>query len=107
MRVSVSACCHSLRIMRCAAVCLGILFVLVVAQPAYAGAIASVLCVVVNWFVGPLGRALATLAIIMVGVGATLGKVSWGLAITVAVGISVMLGAPSLILALTGATSGC
>ena len=44
---------------------------------------------------------------ILIGFGATLGKVSWGLAITVAVGISVMLGAPNILFSLTGMTSGC
>jgi type IV secretory pathway VirB2 component (pilin) len=54
----------------------------------------NVLCDVVDFIIyGNLGRGLATLAIIIVGVGATLGKVSWGLAITVAVGISVVFGA--------------
>jgi type IV secretory pathway VirB2 component (pilin) len=54
----------------------------------------DVLCDVVGFVIyGNLGRGLATLAIIMVGIGAMLGKVSWGLAITVAVGISVIFGA--------------
>ena len=74
---------------------------------AHAGAINTVLCSIVNMVMGTMGRALATLAIIVVGIGATLGKVSWGLAITVAVGISVMLGAPNILFSLTGMTSGC
>jgi type IV secretory pathway VirB2 component (pilin) len=37
-----------------------------------------------------MGRGLATLAICIVGVGALLGKVSWGMAITVAIGISIV-----------------
>jgi len=74
---------------------------------AHAASIAGVLCSVVNIILGSMGRALATLAIIFIGVGATLGKVSWGMAITVAVGISVMLGAPSVLFALTGLVSGC
>ena len=54
----------------------------------------DVLCAIVDFVIyGNLGRGLATLAIIIVGVGAMLGKVSWGLAITVGVGISVMFGA--------------
>jgi type IV secretory pathway VirB2 component (pilin) len=56
---------------------------------------------------GSLGRAPATLVIIFIGVGATLGKVLWGMAITVAVGISVILGAPTVLFALTGLVSGC
>ncbi len=53
----------------------------------------NVLCSVVGMFTGNLGRGLSTLAVLVVGVGATLGKVSWGLAITVAVGISVIMNA--------------
>jgi len=65
-----------------------------------------VLCSVAKWIIyGNLGRGLATLAIVVVGVGATLGKVSWGLAITVAVGISVVFGSPSIVTALMGTTA--
>jgi type IV secretion system protein VirB2 len=64
-----------------------------------------VLCSVAKWIIyGNLGRGLATLAIVVVGVGATLGKVSWGLAITVAVGISVVFGAPQIVSALMGSS---
>lgn len=66
----------------------------------------TVLCDIVYMIYGNLGRGLATLAIIIVGVGATLGKVSWGLAITVAIGISVIANAGTIMFMLTGA-SGC
>ena len=70
-----------------------------------------VLCNIVKFVYGNLGRGLATLAIMVVGVGATLGKVSWGLAITVGVGISVVFNANSIMtLLLTGSgasQSGC
>ena len=65
-----------------------------------------VLCSVARWIIyGNLGRGLATLAIVVVGAGAMLGKVSWGLAITVAVGISVVFGAPDIVAALTGGSA--
>lgn len=53
----------------------------------------DVLCIVVGWMSGNMARGLSTLAVVMVGIGATIGKVSWGLAITVAIGISVMVNA--------------
>lgn len=62
----------------------------------------DVICDVVSFIYGNLGRGLASLAIIILGVGATLGKVSWGLAITVAVGISVIFNAWWITNALTG-----
>lgn len=46
--------------------------------------------------VGSVGRALATIGIIIVGVMATLGRVTWTQGVTVAVGIAVMFGAVSL-----------
>ncbi|MGE0755336.1 MAG: TrbC/VirB2 family protein [Alphaproteobacteria bacterium] len=67
----------------------------------------TVLCAVVNMVYGNLGRGLATLAIIIVGVGATLGKVSWGLAITVGVGISVIFNAGPIANLLGSGISGC
>ncbi len=66
----------------------------------------TVLCNIVTMFSGNLGRGLSTLAVLVVGVGATLGKVSWGLAITVAVGIAVIMNATTVAGAV-GNFSGC
>lgn len=67
----------------------------------------TVLCAVVQMIYGNLGRGLATLAIVIVGIGATLGKVSWGLAITVAVGISIIFNATAIANLLGAGISGC
>ena len=53
-------------------------------------AMASVICTLVNIVQGTLGNAAATMGVLAVAIGATLGKMSWGLAITVAVGISLI-----------------
>lgn len=45
---------------------------------------------------GQIGRGIATLAIASLGIGASLGKISWGLSVTVAVGIAVMLNADTV-----------
>ena len=77
---------------------------------AYAGIatpMGSVLCMIVGFVYGNLGRALATLAIIVIGVGATLGKVSWGLAITVGVGISIIFNAQVIMALMTGQAGSC
>ena len=75
--------------------------------PHYVTPMGQVLCRIAGWIIyGNLGRGLATLAVIVVGVGAVLGKTSWGLAITVGVGISVIFGAGD-ISALLGATPYC
>lgn len=67
-------------------------------------ALSKVLCNVVSWFTGPVGAAIATLAIIVIGVGALLGKVSWGMAIIVALGVAIIFGAPTIVEALGGQT---
>ncbi len=65
-----------------------------------------VLCYVVGFIYGNLGRGLATLAIIIIGVGATLGKVSWGLAITVGIGIAIVFNATVIMNAIVSNSSG-
>jgi len=76
---------------------LGLGIALCVLLPANAYAVTSpmgaVLCAVVAIIYGNLGRAAATLSVISLGAGAMLGKVSWGLALTVALGIGVVFGA--------------
>lgn len=69
-------------------------------------ALSNVLCNVVGWFTGTIGAGIATLAIIVIGIGALMGKVSWGMAIIVGLGVGVVFGAPSIVAAL-GATSTC
>ncbi len=59
--------------------------------------IGAVLCGVVEWFTGPIGQGIATLAIIVIGVGALMGKVSWGMAIIVGIGVAVIFGASSIV----------
>jgi type IV secretory pathway VirB2 component (pilin) len=75
------------------------------AYAAIATPMGAVLCAVVGFIYGNLGRGLATIAVIIVGAGATLGKVSWGLAVTVAVGISVIFNAGNIV-TLIGTNSG-
>ena len=60
-------------------------------------AIGDVLCEVVEWIMGPIGRGVGTLAIIVLGVGALFGKVSWGMALTTMVGIAVIFSAPKIV----------
>ncbi|MFZ4540547.1 MAG: TrbC/VirB2 family protein [Rickettsiales bacterium] len=69
--------------------------------------LSNVLCNVVHWFTGPIGTGIATLAIIVIGVGALMGKVSWGMAIIVGLGVGVIFGAPSIVEALGGNSTGC
>lgn len=83
---------------------LAVLFYALAMAQAYAVAtpMGFVICTIVGFIYGNLGRGLATLAVMIVGAGACLGKVSWGLAITVAIGISIIFNAGDIVLALTG-----
>lgn len=71
----------------------------IVPEMASAGgnAIETVFCNVVVFFTGKTGKALATIAIIVVGVGALMGKVSWGLALIVALGVALIFGAATVV----------
>jgi type IV secretion system protein VirB2 len=66
----------------------------------------TVICNVVNFFTGTTGKAIATIAVIFVGIGALMGKISWGLAFIVAVGIALIFGAASIVNAVATGVSG-
>ena len=70
-------------------------------------AIEQVFCNVVLILTGTTGKAIATVAVIAVGVGALLGKISWGMALIVALGIALIFGAASIVLALGGSGNAC
>jgi type IV secretion system protein VirB2 len=95
-------------------VCLMVMLTaIVVAMPelSFAGAntpMGKVLCTVVQWFTGNTGKGLATIAITVIGIGALLGKVSWGMAIIVGIGVAIVFGAAGIVDAMGGgAGAGC
>jgi type IV secretory pathway VirB2 component (pilin) len=63
--------------------------------------IGNVLCVVTGWFLGNAGKGLATLAVTIVGIGALLGKVSWGMAMIVGIGVAIIFGLTGFINAMS------
>lgn len=78
---------------------------------AFAGAVTNntpmgnVLCTVVGWFTGNTGKGLATIAITVIGIGALLGKVSWGMAIIVGIGVAIVFGAAGIVAVMGASTS--
>ena len=70
-------------------------------------AIEQVFCNVVLILTGTTGKAIATVAVIAVGIGALLGKISWGMALIVALGVALVFGAASIVLALGGSGNTC
>jgi len=89
-----------------------LLSVIVISIPDYAFAVGAdtpmgnVLCTVVAWFTGNTGKGLATIAITIIGIGALLGKVSWGMAIIVGIGVAIVFGAAGIVDAMGTSASG-
>jgi|CXWL01.1.fsa_nt_gi type IV secretory pathway VirB2 component (pilin) len=69
--------------------------------------IGNTLCTAASWANGNMGAGIATLSIIIMGILALLGKVSWNLAILHVVGVALLVGASSFISSLNAGASGC
>jgi type IV secretory pathway VirB2 component (pilin) len=79
---------------------------LLLTAPAFAAydSITWVLCGIVNQeIMGNIGRGLATLGILSIAAGAIVGKVSWGTAVTVVIGIGILFGANHIAAVIVGA----
>ncbi len=71
-------------------------------------AISDVLCNVINQLQGGIGKGIATIAIVVLGIGLFLGKLSWPLAIATAIGIGLIFGAAGIVGWISpGSGSGC
>lgn len=57
----------------------------------------GILSCMVGWFLGPIGKTLATMAILLMGLFAGLGRVSWHQALLVGIGIATMFGSISIV----------
>ena len=71
--------------------------------------IGNIFCSIANLATGNTGKGLATIAITVIGLGALLGKVSWGMALIVALGIALIFGAAAIAgsLGVSNMESGC
>jgi type IV secretory pathway VirB2 component (pilin) len=59
--------------------------------------IGDALCEVVSWLSGPIGAAIASFAVIFLGIGAFFGKVTWGTALLTGVAIFTIFGAGPIV----------
>lgn len=93
----------------CSVIVIAMLLVLFLPEASFAvdTAIGDMMCTVSGWMLGNTGKGLATLGMIMLGILALLGKISWGLVIIHAVGGVLIVGASSLVTALGTAGTGC
>jgi len=57
----------------------------------------NVLCPAATWWGGHIGKGIATVAITVIGIGALLGKISWGMVMVVSVGFAILVGAAGII----------
>lgn len=69
--------------------------------------IGDTLCTITGYLTGTTGRGIATVAVVFVGIGLFLGKMSWGLAIAVGIGIGAIFGAEAIVNIVGGGTSTC
>ena len=69
--------------------------------------IEDVMCNIVVFMTSTTGKAIATIAIIVVGLGALMGKISWGMALIVALGVALVFGAGKIVEALGGEGGSC
>jgi len=64
--------------------------------------LSAVLCNIVSLITGGTGKALATIALIFLAIGLFVGKISWGVAIAVGIGIGGMFGATNIVQMISG-----
>jgi type IV secretory pathway VirB2 component (pilin) len=83
-----------------------IVFYLANAHAVQAQVMATVLCNTLDVVQGDIGEGIATMGVLSVGIAATLGRVSWGMAVTVAIGIAILFSAADVAAAF-GITSPC
>lgn len=78
-------------------------------QPAYAGTpMADVLCFILfDILLGSAGKGFATIGVCAIGLAALMGKASWGLTITVGIGIAVLFGCVGVVASLGLGTAAC
>ena len=62
-----------------------------------AGGIASTMCKITSSLTGPIGKAVATIAVVVLGIGLFLGKLSWGLAMATAIGIGLIFSSSKIV----------
>ena len=85
------------------------LLALVVLAPhaSYAGAdvFANVVCNSIEELQGPIAKGVAAFGIIFLGFSLFLGKISWGVALALGIGVAAIFGAESIVGAMLGGTA--
>lgn len=69
--------------------------------------ISNTICNVVNELQGPIARGVAAIGIIFLGFSLFLGKISWGVALALAIGIGAIFGAKEIVSLVGGGDNAC
>jgi len=69
--------------------------------------ISDTLCKIVTQLTGPIGKAVGMIALVVLGMGIFLGKLSWPLALATALGITFIFSASTIMAWLGGSGSSC
>jgi type IV secretory pathway VirB2 component (pilin) len=69
--------------------------------------ISNVICNIVNQLQGPVARGVAAFGIIFLGFSLFLGKISWGVALALGIGIGAIFGAGQIVNMIGGKGEGC
>jgi type IV secretory pathway VirB2 component (pilin) len=70
-------------------------------------AFAAIICKIVTMTQGPIGRPVATAAIIAIACMAMFGRISWGMVMITIVGIVIIFSAGQIVASITGMSSTC
>ena len=84
-----------------------IFFSFIVREQVFAAAMTDAMCNGYKIFNGPVGKMAAVFAIVALGIGLFMGKITWGLVIAVALGIGAIFGAPKLVAVMTNSQEMC
>ena len=82
-------------------------FLYATGSPPSTNAISQVVCNVVSQLTGGIGQAISTVAVIFIGIGLFMGKISWGLALGIAIGMAMLFGAENIVGWIGGDTVTC
>ena len=66
--------------------------------------IEATLCIIVIALTGGIGKAIATIAVVVLGIGLFMGKLSWPVAAATALGIGLIFGAATVVNWVQGTT---
>ena len=69
--------------------------------------VAQVVCNIVTQLQGPVARGVAAFGIIFLGFSLFLGKISWGVALALGIGIGAIFGANEIVDLISGDGEGC